>query len=143
MPNPTSNPDSNNLIEYINPDTVFKSPAFSQAVVTSATVRRIIVGMQNSVDTHAEIVGKGDLAVQVAQTLANVDACLQAAGTSKEHITIMRVYLLDGQDLNSGFAALQAWASKTTPPPANTVFWVPRLHNPDLLVGVEVEAIIP
>ena len=130
-------------IEYINPDSVFKSPAFSQAVVTSASAKRIIIGMQNSVNARGEIVGKGDLAAQVAQTLANIEACLQAAGTSKENITIMRIYLLDGQEMQAGFAAFQKWASKTTPPPANTAFWVPRLHNPDLLVGVEVEAIIP
>jgi enamine deaminase RidA (YjgF/YER057c/UK114 family) len=136
-------PDQTSPIQYINPDTVFKSPAFSQAVVTSASAKRIIVGMQNSVDDKGEIVGKGDLAAQSAQTLANIDACLQAAGTNKENITIMRVYLLDGQELQAGFAAFQQWASKTTPPPANTVFWVPRLHNPDLLVGIEVEAIIP
>ncbi len=132
-----------NPIEYINPDSVFKSPAFSQAVVTSASAKRIIVGMQNSVDAKGEVVGKDDLAAQVAQSLANVDACLEAAGTSKENITIMRVYILAGQDLQLGFSAFQKWASKTTPPPANTVFWVPQLHNPDLLVGVEVEAIIP
>lgn len=132
-----------NPIEYINPDTVFKSPAFSQAVVTSASAKRIIIGMQNSVDLNGEIVGKGDIAAQVTQTLANIDACLHAAGTSKENITIMRVYLLHGINLQEAFAAFQAWASRTTPPPANTVFWVPQLHNPSLLIGIEVEAIIP
>ena len=99
--------------------------------------------MQNSVDAKGEVVGKGKIAAQVTQTLANVDACLKAAGTSKEHITIIRVFLVSGITLEDAFAAYQQWASKTTPPPANTVFWVPQLHNPSLLVGVEVEALIP
>ena len=138
-----TNPPTNGSIEYLNPDALHKSPAFTQAILTTGPNKTLYIGMQNAVNARGETVGKGDIAAQVTQILANVDACLEAAGAAKENIVLMTVYLVDGQDLQAAFAPYQQWASRTAPPPANTVIYVPRLHNPDLLVGVEAVAIIP
>src|SRR5207245_7412419 len=37
-------------VEYINPDSMVKSPAFSQAVVVAGPVKTVYVGAQNAVD---------------------------------------------------------------------------------------------
>lgn len=51
-----------NQINYINPDGLFKNPAFSQAVTTHGAGKTIYIGGQNAVNAKGEIVGKEILA---------------------------------------------------------------------------------
>ena len=143
MPSTSAKPASGDIVTYLNPDSLPKSPVFTQAVAVTAPSTTVYIGMQNAVNAQGEIVGKGDIAAQVTQTLANLEACLEAAGATKADLVLMTIYLVDGQDLQTAFAPYQQWADRTAPPPANTGFYVPRLHDPDLLIGIEAIAVIP
>jgi enamine deaminase RidA (YjgF/YER057c/UK114 family) len=65
-------------IKRINPDTLFKSPVFSQVVTVSPGSTLVFVGGQNGVGLDGQLVGE-DIASQSAQALRNVGAALEAA----------------------------------------------------------------
>ena len=73
---------------------------------------------------------------QATQTLANVAAALNAAGSGIEHLVQVRVYLVDIEDWPAFNALYAAWAGTTRP--ARAVVPVPRLHYG---FRIEVEAV--
>jgi hypothetical protein len=46
-------------VEYLNPDSMIRSPAFSQAVAVAGPVKTVYVGAQNAVDGDRNIIGRG------------------------------------------------------------------------------------
>ncbi|MFT3694194.1 MAG: RidA family protein [Kofleriaceae bacterium] len=115
-------------IDFINPDGLGKNPAFSQLAVTSGAGRTIYIGGQN---------GKGDLAAQTTQALANIDLACAATSSTAVKVTI---YLVHGQDLRVAFGAAQPWLRTREHPPVVTVLQVAALANPDFLVEIEAIA---
>ena len=77
---------NNGAVQYLNPDTLAKNPAFTQAIVVTGTAKTIYIGGQDAVDASGAIIGKGDLQVQTEQILHNIEAALAAAGASLEHV---------------------------------------------------------
>lgn len=137
------NSQSHGKVDYLNPPTLHANPAFSQVVVASGPVTTIYVGGQNAVDASGAIVGVGDIAQQVAQIMANVEAALAAAGAGFEHVVKWTVYILAGQPLGVGFGAFQrAWADRPNPP-AVSVLFVAGLANPAFLAEVDAVAVVP
>lgn len=73
-------------VQYMNPDSLNKNPAFTNVVVVSGPVKTVYVGGQDAVDASGAIIGKGDFKVQTEQILDNVQAALIAGGAQWEHI---------------------------------------------------------
>ena len=63
---------------------------------------------------------------QAAQVLANVDAALAAAGTTRERLVQMRVYVVDINDWPAFNTLYAAWIGAHRP--ARAVVPVPMLH---------------
>ena len=63
-------------VRYVDPEGLNKNPAFTNVVVVEGPARTVYVGGQDSVDASGNIVGKGDVAAQTEQVLANVRAAL-------------------------------------------------------------------
>ena len=51
-------------VEFVNPDTLVRNPAFTNVVIASGPVRTVYIGGQDAVDASGQIVGKGDLKAQ-------------------------------------------------------------------------------
>lgn len=62
------------LVEHLNPNGMYKSPVFSQGIILPAGARILLIGGQNSVDARGEVIGRGDIATQTAQTLVNLQS---------------------------------------------------------------------
>jgi enamine deaminase RidA (YjgF/YER057c/UK114 family) len=75
-------------VRYVDPEGLNKNPAFTNVVVVEGPARTVYVGGQDSVDASGDIVGKGDVAAQTEQVLANVRAALAAGGAGPEVRTI-------------------------------------------------------
>ena len=127
-------------IEFLTPDTLYKSPVYSQAVVIPAGSAIVIVGGQNGVGTDGKIVSK-DVAKQSAKAIENVEAALDAAGCTMDDLVQVRIHMVAGSDLK---AAYEPWMKKRGDkpnPPVVTMGFVPALANPDFLIEIEGTAV--
>jgi enamine deaminase RidA (YjgF/YER057c/UK114 family) len=87
------------------------------------------------------VVGRDDPRVQTLQTIANIEAALQALGASLEHVVRTRIYVTDitqweaiGRAHGEVFAKIR---------PATSMVQVARLIDPQMLVEIEADAIVP
>jgi len=130
-------------IEHLNPDGMYRSPVFSQGIVLPAGARLLLVGGQNAVDANGEIVGKGDVARQTGQALANMQLVLAAAGARLEDLVKVTVIIHQDADLQAAFGSWMAVWGQRTNPPTVTGFRVAGLANPDFLIEIEAQAVLP
>lgn len=130
-------------VQYINPDTLHKNPAFTNVVIASGPVRTIYIGGQDAVDASGKIVGKGDLKAQTEQVLKNIQAALTAADAKPEHVVKWNLYIVQGQDLRVGYETFQrVWGNHPNPPAISAMF-VAALAHPDFLVEMDAIAVVP
>lgn len=130
-------------VQFLNPDSLSKNPAFTNVVVVSGTVRTVYVGGQDAVDASGTIIGKGDLKMQTEQILQNIQAALAAGGARLEHVIKWNLYVLQGQSLNAGFEVFQrVWGNRPNPP-AISVMFVAGLAHPDFLAEMDAIAVVP
>lgn len=127
-------------IEFINPEGLMKSPAFSQVVVTKGSGSTIYIGGQNAITQNQEIIGKGDIALQTSYILKNIETALSACNAGLDDLFKLTIYIVQGQDVKKGFEGAQAFLKKLKHPPVITGVIVAGLANPDYLVEIEAIA---
>jgi enamine deaminase RidA (YjgF/YER057c/UK114 family) len=129
--------------EHLNPETLFASLdyGFSQAVTTRGG-QVVHASGQVAWDTQKRIVGKGDLATQLDQTLKNVREALLSAGATPGDVVRMRIYVvgLKPGDVEKIGLATRSFFPRDTPP-ASTLVGVQALSQEDFLVEIEVTAV--
>jgi len=135
--------DASGSVQYLNPDTLPRNPAFTQVVVATGPVKTVYIGMQNAVDAAGHIIGKGDIKLQTVQALKNLQACLEAAGATPEHLVRWTIYIAQGQPIQPAFEAGMGWWGNRPNPPANSVIFVPGFTPSEFLVGIDAVAVVP
>ncbi|QIN83338.1 RidA family protein [Rubrobacter tropicus] len=130
-------------VRYVDPEGLHKNPAFTNVVVVEGPARTVYVGGQNAVDSSGNKVGKGDIAAQTEQVLANVRAALAAGGSGPEHVIKWNLFVVEGASLQEGYSAFQrAWIAAPNPP-GITMAFVAGLAHPDFLVEMDAIAVVP
>ncbi len=125
-------------IMHINPDGLYKSPVFSQAVVAEGG-KTIYIGGQNGILPDGKMAGD-TLAAQTEQALKNILAILKELGATQENVVKQTLYIAQGQDLREGFAAAQrVWGNFPT---AISSVLVESLAVPGALVEIDAIAVI-
>jgi enamine deaminase RidA (YjgF/YER057c/UK114 family) len=123
-------------ITHLNPPTLHRNPAFSQATLVEGG-RTLYVGGQNGTDATGTIV-PGGAKPQALRALENVKAILAEAGGDQTDVAKLTVYYHREASLPEIFAAAgEAWGDHPT---AITVLQVHALARPDALVEVEAIA---
>jgi enamine deaminase RidA (YjgF/YER057c/UK114 family) len=129
-------------IERLNPKGMHSSPAYSQGIALPASARIVLVGGQNGVDAEGQIVGKGDIAAQTAQALANLAMVLEAGGAKPENLVSLSIYVVGNAELQPAFGAWMAFWAYRGAPPVVTAVRVLGLANPDFLIEIQGQAVI-
>jgi len=130
-------------VSYMNPEGLYKNPAYSQLVVTKGALKTIYIGGQNPTTKDGKIVGKGDIKAQAVQTLNNLKIALEAGGASLSNVIKWNVYIVAGQDSQVAFQALQEDLKKMPHPPIITGIYVAGLAQPDFLLEMDAIAVVP
>lgn len=75
--------------------------------------------------------------------MKNLQTALAACGATFENLVKLSIYMVQGQDLQSGFQVSQKHLGNLKNPPAISVLIVAGLANPNFLVEMDAIAFIP
>ncbi len=95
---------------------------------------------QASIDMQGNIVGAGDFDSQAEQTFRSIESVLDAGGSSLSKVFKVTIYLTDMSNFPKIVELRQRWFSK--PYPADTIVEVKSLALPELLIEIDVQAIV-
>lgn len=125
--------------KFINPEGLSKPTSYTHVVVAGNTV---YIAGQVSSNEKGEVVGKGDLEIQVKRVFENLKICLQTAGVTFEDIVKMNTYVVELKPEKLAIIrAVRKDYLSGEHPPASTLVGVQALANPDYLIEIEAVAV--
>lgn len=100
----------------------------------------LILSGQVAVDSNMDVVGAGDFDAQAARVFENMRTILEANGSRLDNIVKVTIYLTDMDNFPK---ILELRERHFTPPyPADTIVEVSALGLPELMIEVEVIALL-
>ena len=111
---------------------------YSHVVVVEAK-KTIFVSGQLARNAQGEVVGKGDMGAQIRQTGENIKAALAAAGATLSDIVKTNTYVTDIEEFFKHTDVRMEYFGAL---PTSTTVEVRKLAHPDLMVEVEVIAMV-
>ncbi len=131
------------MIEYLQPDGLVRSPAFSHAAVVPPGATMIYVGGQNGVDETGRPVS-ADAAEQSVRAVRNVATALAAAGATLGDVISWTVLIRQDADLGAAYGAVAPLLAREGAPPLVTAAVVAALGVPGAVIEVSaVAAVLP
>lgn len=100
--------------------------------------RQLLIGGQLAVDGNGNVVGKGDMRVQIEQVGKNIQACLRAAGAKASDIVMTQAYVADPNAFSKNADVLARYVGSEAKSP-NPIA-VSLSAGPDFLVEIEATA---
>jgi enamine deaminase RidA (YjgF/YER057c/UK114 family) len=133
-------------IQVLNPTGLVEPQGYAHVAVATGG-RTVYVAGQVSQDAEGATVGPGDLAAQAAQAFTNVSLALAGAGATFADVAKTTIYIVDWRpermgELMAGFGRV-AGVLGIDPLRPTTLIGVAALAAPDLLIEVEVTAVLP
>ena len=114
---------------------------FSQAVVVRGGVRVHLSG-QVGVDATERLVGP-DLESQTRASFDNIATILAELGAELSHVVVLRIYVVESARGDQKFIGQQLRQRFPVDPPATSWLFVSGLSEPEWLIEIEAEAVVP
>ena len=101
---------------------------------------QVFVSGTTATDRDGKLIGRGDVAAQARQVFANLQRALEGVGGSLRHVVRTRMFVVDirrweevGRVHGEVFGAIR---------PATSMVEVSGFVDPDMLIEIEVDAVI-
>ena len=128
--------------EHINPEGIFKHPAYTRIVTVKGPMKIVFIAGQTPSDENYKCVAPGDYRAQYVAVMDNLQIQLDAAGASWDDVVYRRIFVLDVDEY------LKVASDPATPkygdpgrPPPSTLVGVTRLSDPEFLIEIDLTAI--
>jgi enamine deaminase RidA (YjgF/YER057c/UK114 family) len=125
----------------VNPVTWSVEMGFNQAELVSGHTRTLYCSGQTAMSTEGKPEHDGDMAAQLALSLANLEAVLGEAGMTLANLVRLNVYTTDVDLLFQHYGVLAARLGAARVSPSTTMLGVTRLAIPGQLVELEGTAV--
>ena len=125
-------------IERMNP-----FPGSAKPTVYSQLVRAgntLYLAGQTAVNEKGELVGKGNMRVQVRQVFENMKKLLASQGATFDHLVKITIFTLDLDEFRKAYDIREEYTGRRAP--ASALIQIDRLANPDYLVEIQGIAVL-
>ena len=129
--------------QYLNPKELFHSPFFTHAVAVAGAAKTVYVSGQVSYDRDGFVIGKDDMRSQAEQVFRSLTHNLKAAGAQWGDVVKLNGYMVRmNADSVNLYREVRSRYLDPKRMPASTLVGVKRLVHDDLLLEVEVIAVV-
>ena len=130
-------------IKPVNPWDWQDKYGYSQAVEVTGATRTLYCAGQTSVDGEGNPLHAGNMELQLAQALDNLEQVLAKAGMTLANVVRLNYYVTDVQAYFQGSGPAADRLAKANCKPPGTLLEVASLFHPDIVVEIEATAVIP
>ena len=127
-------------VKRTNPATLSKPTGYTHVVEVSGAAKTVYISGQIAFDKDGKVVGAGDMKAQAEQVFKNLQAALGAAGAKFSDVVKMNTYITDMGQAPAVREVRARYFGETTP--ASTLVQVAALARPELMLEVEVIAVV-
>jgi reactive intermediate/imine deaminase len=128
-------------IKRSNPPPLSKPTGYTHVVEVTGPAKTVYISGQIAFDKDGKVVGAGDMKAQAEQVFKNLQAALEAAGAKFSDVVKMNTYITDMGQAPAVREVRARYFGETTP--ASTLVQVVALVRPELLLEIEVIAVVP
>ena len=128
-------------VKRTNPPTLSTPTGYTHVVEVTGPARTVYIAGQIAFDKEGKIVGAGDMAAQAEQVFKNLQAALETAGAKFSDVVKMNTYITDMAKAPAVREVRARYFGQSTP--ASTLVQVVALARPELMLEIEVIAVVP
>ena len=128
-------------VKRTNPAPLSKPTGYTHVVEVTGPAKTVYISGQIAFDKDGTIVGAGDMKAQAEQVFKNLQAALDAAGAKFSDVVKMNTFITDMSKAPAVREVRARYFGETTP--ASTLVQVASLVRPELLLEIEVIAVVP
>jgi 2-iminobutanoate/2-iminopropanoate deaminase len=128
-------------VKRTNPAPLSKPTGYTHVVEVTGPAKTVYIAGQIAFDKDGAIVGAGDMKAQAEQVFKNLQAALDAAGAKFSDVVKMNTFITDMSKAPAVREVRARYFGETTP--ASTLVQVAALARPELMLEIEVIAVVP
>ena len=128
-------------VKRTNPPALTTPTGYTHVVEVTGPAKTIYISGQIAYDKDGKVVGAGDMKAQAEQVFKNLQTALAAAGAKFSDVVKMNSYITDMSKVQA-VRDVRAQYFKDAAP-ASTFVEVKGLVRPELLLEIEVVAVVP
>ena len=128
-------------VKRTNPPSLSTPTGYTHIVEVTGPAKTIYISGQIAYDKDGKVVGAGDMKAQAEQVFKNLQAALAAAGAKFSDVVKMNSYITDMSKVQAVRDVRAQYFKDATP--ASTFVEVKGLVRPELLLEIEVVAVVP